>query len=365
MMKLRLGVAAAMVLSFACASSSHGHECPGYYAPATCYASRCCGDAFYCQSYGRPFSHGYYYQGGNHYHWRYRQWDARYGCYCYYDPSCTTWYYWCQPDSCYYPVNYCPYRTYRWLDSDVTTRSQTGSAVARVNTGGATANSQMPAQPLEGPQSNAAPTGNGFGGGFAPQAFAPPAGNGFGGGSAPQAFASPAGNGFGGGSAPQISQFGPGGGFAGGNALAMQTPGTPTGQVGPSGAIANQGQFPFVQGGSASMGSLAATNRVNPPGAVAQAFQPYSGRLPRTPNNRVNSSGAAANTNAFPNVSPGTGHVTSNMPRHPATHVGGMQWHRPTVNHYPHHNVRHYSYTPNYRSPSRTASHTASRYARR
>jgi hypothetical protein len=25
-----------------------------------------------------------------------------------------TWYYWCPPDDCYYPVDYCPYGTYSW-----------------------------------------------------------------------------------------------------------------------------------------------------------------------------------------------------------------------------------------------------------
>jgi len=75
-------------------------------------------------SYGRPsyvnyhvnhgvrFSGGYYYRGRSHYHWSYQRFDARYGCTCYFDPCCSTWYYWCQPAGCYYPVSYCPYRTY-------------------------------------------------------------------------------------------------------------------------------------------------------------------------------------------------------------------------------------------------------------
>jgi hypothetical protein len=70
--------------------------------------------ANYHQTYGTRFAYGYFYRGRNHSHWSYQRWDARYGCYCYYDPCCTSWYYWCEPASCYYPVSYCPYQTYCW-----------------------------------------------------------------------------------------------------------------------------------------------------------------------------------------------------------------------------------------------------------
>jgi hypothetical protein len=68
----------------------------------------------YHQTYGTKFAYGYFYRGRNHAHWSYQRWDSRYGCNCYYDPCCTCWYYWCEPVSCYYPVSYCPYRTYCW-----------------------------------------------------------------------------------------------------------------------------------------------------------------------------------------------------------------------------------------------------------
>lgn len=38
----------------------------------------------------------------------------RYGCTLYYDPELECYYYWCEPDGCYYPVSYCPYQRYVW-----------------------------------------------------------------------------------------------------------------------------------------------------------------------------------------------------------------------------------------------------------
>lgn len=38
----------------------------------------------------------------------------RYGCTLYYDAELECYYYWCAPDSCYYPVSYCPYQRYGW-----------------------------------------------------------------------------------------------------------------------------------------------------------------------------------------------------------------------------------------------------------
>jgi len=63
---------------------------------------------------GIHFEHGIYYKGKVHPHWAHCRYDARYGCDCYWDPCSLTWYYWCEPDLCYYPVTYVPYRTYSW-----------------------------------------------------------------------------------------------------------------------------------------------------------------------------------------------------------------------------------------------------------
>jgi hypothetical protein len=68
--------------------------------------------ANYHRTHGTRFSHGYCYYGRTHYHWSRQCWDTRYGCTCYFDPCCNCWYYWCEPVGCYYPVSYCPYRTY-------------------------------------------------------------------------------------------------------------------------------------------------------------------------------------------------------------------------------------------------------------
>ena len=68
----------------------------------------------YQLTHGTRFSNGYFYTGRSHAHWSCSRFDTRYGCTCYFDPCCECWYYWCQPASCYYPVTYCPYRTYCW-----------------------------------------------------------------------------------------------------------------------------------------------------------------------------------------------------------------------------------------------------------
>jgi hypothetical protein len=56
-----------------------------------------------------------YFQGKGGHHWASKLFDRRYGCrlYCGDDGG---WYYWCPPDECYYPVDYCPYGTYVWDD---------------------------------------------------------------------------------------------------------------------------------------------------------------------------------------------------------------------------------------------------------
>jgi hypothetical protein len=105
-------------------SSGHGHghgpsghvHAPIHHGPSHVSHSHY---KNYHVTHGTRFHHGYYYRGRNHSHWRCWRWDARYGCICYWDPSVCVWYYWCQPDSCYYPVSYCPYRTYCWTTPGV------------------------------------------------------------------------------------------------------------------------------------------------------------------------------------------------------------------------------------------------------
>jgi hypothetical protein len=66
----------------------------------------------YHLTHGVKFAQGTHYKRKNHQHWTLVRWDLRYGCYCYWDPYVSVWYYWCEQDVCYYPVSYCPYRTY-------------------------------------------------------------------------------------------------------------------------------------------------------------------------------------------------------------------------------------------------------------
>src|SRR5262249_27237837 len=40
------------------------------------------------------------------FYWNSRYWSSRYGCYCYWCPYVNSWYYWCAPQSCYYPISY-------------------------------------------------------------------------------------------------------------------------------------------------------------------------------------------------------------------------------------------------------------------
>jgi len=72
------------------------------------------GYANYHLSHGKKFEHGYFYEGKYHQHWSYSYLDKRYGTYLYYDPCCYSFYYYCAPKACYYPVSYCPYQTYCW-----------------------------------------------------------------------------------------------------------------------------------------------------------------------------------------------------------------------------------------------------------
>src|SRR5260370_29431180 len=115
MKKIAFPLAAMPVLSVAFASTAFASGRSGHSS----YSGRGSYGSYgrysnYHVNYGTRFAHGYYYSGYGHNHWSYSRYDARYGCTCYYDPFCSAWYYWCEPASCYYPVTYCPYRTYCW-----------------------------------------------------------------------------------------------------------------------------------------------------------------------------------------------------------------------------------------------------------
>ena len=68
----------------------------------------------YRQMVGSKCPGGTCYRGRNCCFWNYRCWSSSYGCYCFYDPCCSSYYYWCSPDSCYYPISYCPHGRYSW-----------------------------------------------------------------------------------------------------------------------------------------------------------------------------------------------------------------------------------------------------------
>jgi hypothetical protein len=59
----------------------------------------------YFSHYGTRFSHGYYFRRNNFY-WNRSWWSDRYGCYYYWNPYASGWYYWYAPGSCYYPISY-------------------------------------------------------------------------------------------------------------------------------------------------------------------------------------------------------------------------------------------------------------------
>jgi hypothetical protein len=75
-----------------------GHRPDGYRPPYTPCRN-------YHLKYGTKFKGGYYYKGKNHCHWTHKYWWGKYGCYTYYCPSSRRWYYWYQPDDCYYPCS--------------------------------------------------------------------------------------------------------------------------------------------------------------------------------------------------------------------------------------------------------------------
>jgi hypothetical protein len=101
-MRRVLWIGAAAVLSLAMATTvqaepgggSHGHGSHGH---------------------GRH-GHGRQGRGGHRHRWSHRIFDQRYGCNVFLCADDGYWYYWCDPDSCYYRLDYCPYGTYAWDD---------------------------------------------------------------------------------------------------------------------------------------------------------------------------------------------------------------------------------------------------------
>ena len=75
----------------------------------------------YHLTYGKSFSHGYFYPGKYHDHWSFKCWWPKYGCYTYWCPSTSCYYYWCEPANCYYPVSYCSYAAPTQVQVQVTT----------------------------------------------------------------------------------------------------------------------------------------------------------------------------------------------------------------------------------------------------
>ena len=97
----------------------------------------------------KKFEHGYYYPGKNYNHWSYHCWDKRYGCNVYYDPGLCCYYYYCVPDSCYYPVSYCPYQRYCFDNPVPSAAPSYGSATAiAVATAAASPSATPPAPPV-------------------------------------------------------------------------------------------------------------------------------------------------------------------------------------------------------------------------
>jgi len=68
---------------------------------------------------GTKFDYGYCYHGFNHCHWSYCCFDRYLGCYTYWCPCTCSYYYYCQPYECFYPVTYCPCQTYVFVNVTV------------------------------------------------------------------------------------------------------------------------------------------------------------------------------------------------------------------------------------------------------
>jgi hypothetical protein len=66
----------------------------------------------YYKQFAVSRSYGYCYEGFYHNHWHSSRWNADHGCWMHYDRGVNSWYYWCAPDRCYYPVSYKPYNSF-------------------------------------------------------------------------------------------------------------------------------------------------------------------------------------------------------------------------------------------------------------
>lgn len=72
----------------------------------------------YHHKHGHKFPHWhqmrghFFYAGHHHHHWTYWTFSPHYGVHFYWDPWVQSYFYWCAPDNCYYPVSYVPYGTY-------------------------------------------------------------------------------------------------------------------------------------------------------------------------------------------------------------------------------------------------------------
>ena len=80
----------------------------------TVYAKSHCNPVYH-QHHGVHKSFGYCYTGFNHSHWYCRKWSPVNNCWFFFDQGCNAWYYWCQPDGCYYPCSYMPYESYVYV----------------------------------------------------------------------------------------------------------------------------------------------------------------------------------------------------------------------------------------------------------
>jgi hypothetical protein len=96
-------------------NSKYGSHHQNYHSNNHKTSSKWKSNSNYHLKYGTKFSHGYFYKGKYHNHWSYCCYDFRYCCDIFWDPCCYCWYYYCVPADCYYPVSYCPYRTYCWI----------------------------------------------------------------------------------------------------------------------------------------------------------------------------------------------------------------------------------------------------------
>lgn len=104
-------IAAAGVAAVALASPAHAHA-PSHSFGVSQFSAYHGGPVYhypsgsrYSYRYGTRFSHGYYF-GRRNFYWNRRYWSRRYGCYCYWNPYMSSWYYWYAPGNRYYPLSY-------------------------------------------------------------------------------------------------------------------------------------------------------------------------------------------------------------------------------------------------------------------